>query len=457
MRTTLRRAFNTGFFATALLVSLYLWLPAGLSITTAADAPPLPLWEIDLTKYGYQGRPPIHLGPEDLWGTWTYKQGVVFTEPNVVVVFFVVHDEPSGSAPEPRKPLPSDPYRLRAVFLSADRGELIKQLDWPLPNATQDASEPFFFPATKGRFVVGVGNTLTLYSADFKILAQHTAQTELEAIASPSGETILLGDTRKLAGQWTEQFDLLEAEGLSVLKSWKSAPQPNQIIWGDGIASMSSQSISIRTPDSAAQPLITGSEWLCGNWSFINREAIALFQCTASGKLGVVSTDGEILHEFDLGLEQPDGPVVPSQNGKRFAVPTRHWGSGRNKNPGKLLARVFAVDADEPILTLDVAPHYGSGPDFDTPEGDTRFGWGGLALSPEGKLLAVKSGPILQLYQVPDVGRSVPYAGDYADENDATNSRPARPPRKPGLPESTAPSSQLIEQTLSWLPADTET
>ena len=218
--------------------------PLRSKLPTATSGTPQPLWEIDLTKFGYQGRPPIHLGPEDSWGIATYKQGVAFIGPDMLAAFFIVHDDPSGAATEKRKPSPSDPYRLVVVFLNTARGQLIKRLDWRLPSTSESVSEPSFFPATKGSFIVGIGNTLSLYSPDFKLLAEHTAPEEFAAIASPAGDTLLLGDTRKVGGGWTERFDLLETGGLSVLHSWESAPQHNQILWGDEIASMTSQAVS---------------------------------------------------------------------------------------------------------------------------------------------------------------------------------------------------------------------
>jgi hypothetical protein len=458
VKTSKRSLCQIGLFGIILVAAFCYPLPSGFSIAST-NRPPQPLWENDLAKIGYQGRPPVHLGPEDNWGFSTYTQGVVFMEPGVLAAFFVVHDDPPGTSSDLRKPLPTDPFRLVVVFFNSEKGELIKKLDWPLPSTAESVSEPFFFPATRGRFVVGIGNTLSLYSPDFKMLAQHTADAEIEGIASPSGETILLEGPREVGGQWAEQLDLIETEGLKVLKSWKSSPQQNQILWGDEIASMTPQSISIRTPDTEAKPFLQGREWACGYWSFINREMLAI-QCDRDGveKLFVVSTEGKILHQFDLGLEQGDGPVVPSRNGKRFAMPTRHWGSG-GKDPQKLIARVFGIDADQPILTVGVTPHYSSSANFDTPKGDTRFGWGGLALSPDGELLAVKSGPIVQMYQLPEPGRSGGCAGNCASEEEAANPRPAlgQQESKSTAPIPPAAPSRVFEQVLSWLPADTET
>jgi hypothetical protein len=452
--TNVRAMFKFGFLGMILAAALcHLFLPK-FSVSAATNTPQ-PLWEIDLTNFGYQGRPPIQLGNENAGSmSWTYKQGVFFTESNVLVAFFVVHGERSNTSPEQHQASPPESFRLEVVLFNSNKGEFLKKLDLPLPTDTHDF---LFFPATNGRFIIGTGNALTLYSPDFKIIAQHTVQGEIAGIASPSGETVLLGGTQKAGGQWIEQFELLETEGLTVLRSWKSAPQMNQILWGDEIASMMPQSISIRTPDTAAKPLVSGREWFCADWTFINKETLAMCQQGAEAKLSVVSTDGEILHQFDLGLEQMDGPAVASRNGKRFAVPTMHWGSGRNKDPEKLIARVFGLDADKPILTLQVTPHYSSSPNFQTPEGDTRFGWGGLALSPDGELLAVKSGPIVQLYQLPEAGSSTQCTGDCSSDDVAANSQPALAPRQPDLPITTPAPSQLVEQVLSWLPADTET
>lgn len=155
-----------------------------------------PAWQIDLSNFGYQGRPPAalaHLGPEVLmrFGNGINQQGVAFTSPNVAVAYFVVHDDPPGAA-LPHEPALSDPFRLVAVFLNARNGELIKQLDWPLPANENCGPSAFFFPATQGRFVVALGNSLRLYSPDFKLLNHFEAQSDLYPMASPSGETLLL-------------------------------------------------------------------------------------------------------------------------------------------------------------------------------------------------------------------------------------------------------------------------
>lgn len=127
MSANVRSILRIGLLGIILAATLNHPLPAGFSNAVAATKPPQRLWEIDLTKFGYQGRPPIYLGPEDTGGTWTYKQGVVFTDASVVAAFFVVHDDPSGAVSGPVNPSSSDPFRLVAVFLNSQTGEFIKK------------------------------------------------------------------------------------------------------------------------------------------------------------------------------------------------------------------------------------------------------------------------------------------------------------------------------------------
>src|SRR5437016_3872437 len=121
MSANVQSVFKIGFLGIILVAALSQVFLSGFSMSAAANVTPRPLWEIDLSKFGYQGRPPIYLRPEDEWGFWTYKQGVVFTEAKVVAAFFVVHDDPPGAVSGQGKPSPSDPFRLVAVFFNTEK------------------------------------------------------------------------------------------------------------------------------------------------------------------------------------------------------------------------------------------------------------------------------------------------------------------------------------------------
>lgn len=520
MTTNPRSNIKIGF--TGIFLALSFLLPARCespTIEQTAKSPPL-LWELDLSKYGYQGRPPIPLSRSELpkfsgqlglgfaleqryligqkdidlakpSGLWTYQQGVVFTQPNLVAVFFVVHDDSSNDTPTPANASPSDPFRLVAVFLTANRGELIKKMDWPLPSSNLNISPVFFFPATKGRFIVGIGSILSLYSSDFALLARFDAHKEFEAIASPAGDTILLHGTRQKDGRWISQYDLLDDDRLSVKWSWEedserlsfdgsrySLSQTGQTLWGDEAAWTSPPSLAVTAPGKLAKPwlspgslnftasgapakkLIEGRNGFCDYGGFVNKNTIVVTECGDQEKLLVVSTEGQIVKKFDLGSEQLDGPVVASRDGKRFAVPSFNWGSFSNRDPAMLMARVFNLDNNGPELCLDVLRQYGptEGFNFHTQFGDTRFGWGGLGLSPDGDQLAIKAGALVRVYLLPEKGQSSLYNSKCTDEKDlATSQVPAiQAAPAPTMP-SPATQAQLTQQALTWFPADTET
>jgi hypothetical protein len=426
---------------------------------------PKPVWEIELSNFGYQGRPPAalqHLPPSlQPFASWAYQQGVAFTDPNTVVVYFVVHDDPPGAA-EHRDPALSDSFRLVAMFLNADNGELKKKLDWPLPANPRAVPPSFFFPATKGQFIVALGNTLNLYSSDFKLLAHFDGHSDLSPIASPSGQSLLLSTDNQVDGQWTTRYDLVDTTNLSELKTWSEAasipPHRIQAVWDDELAWTSRSSLYFKAPASSPKELLANQGELCGAWGFIGKGELTGPACGPANKLLTVSTQASVLWEFDLGLEQFDGPVVASANGQRFALPTFRWGSGRNNAPDQLTARVFGLKSKISLLTLNVPRNFGAGPNyFYGSYGDTRFGWGGLALSPDGDLLAVKSGANVEVYRVPEVASPGQCSANCESHSELANRLPPPPTASTAATAVSGPSSQLIGQMLSWFPADTET
>ena len=186
----------------------------------------------------------------------------------------------------------------------------------------------------------------------------------------------------------------------------------------------------------------------------MNRNLLVL-HVAAQIDFSPLSTDGKVIWDFDLGFEQLDGPIVASMIGQRFAVPSMRWGTARNNEPDQITARVFSAKSATPLITLSVPRSSGWGQGyFYGSYGDTRFGWGGLALSPDGGLVAVKSGAEVQVYRVPESGSTIQCAAKNC--NDKANLASPRP-ELPKLAGVSSPTPQLVERMLSWLPADTET
>ncbi|KAA6460093.1 hypothetical protein DYQ86_13650 [Acidobacteria bacterium AB60] len=441
---------------------------------------PRPLWEADLSRFGYQGRPPASVskvapGSENTFA-WANQQGVAFLDSGVVAAYFVVDNTPHDSA---SGDLAS--FRLVAVFLNGKNGEPIKQLDWALPPDSGQLGQSFLFPAAHGKFLVILGNRVELYSSEFQPLARFEAPGEMRPIASPAGDSLLL----QADSAHTLQYTLLDTTRLAVLKSWSEPAAdpafPVDSLWGERFAGAGSSALFVGSPSSPSKKLLafrpgfcdtmkstnqvlpghacdaqenlpTVSGNSCGAWRFIGQDSLVGAVCSGDTRLLTVSTDGRITSEFNLGLEQPDGPVIASSNGLRFAVPSMRWGLGANNVPDKQTARVFDLHSQEPLFTVDVPPN----PDsphgfFFSNYGDTRFGWGGLSLSPDGSLLAVKSGASVRIYAVPNKPPSRECSFNCND-----SSLRANPPAAP-LRSTPPPISPLTERMLSWLPADTET
>src|ERR1700722_47434 len=149
---------------------------------------PHPLWEVDLSKFDYQSKP-RESNEGNRW--WRDRQGLVFTQENVLATTFQVHIENGG--PSVRgKTLPTDPYHMVALFLDTGRGDVIKKGDWSVKNSDRT----WFFPAQNGQFILGIGDKLSLYSPDLSIITERTMHAAYGqftmAMASPAADTFLL-------------------------------------------------------------------------------------------------------------------------------------------------------------------------------------------------------------------------------------------------------------------------
>jgi hypothetical protein len=439
------------------VVILSLATPHLRSAVPSVPANPPPLWMIDLAQYGYQGRPPIKLSNADNWGGATYYQGVAFTDANTLAVYFVTHDDPAG-APSGRVPAPTDPYHLAVVFFNLTTHEVVKKLNWIMPGNAQLVSPANFFPLAAGGYIVRYGDLLALYSSAFKCITWRNIGYDVQIMASPAGDTLLLERATRVDGSWNTKFEMVNTGQLATIKSWTTGPmQRPAALWGERIimsgrdrANMAKELITIQDLDAVQQPFTALPQ--AAGAVFLDRNTLAgSIDDGGRSDVVVVSLDGRIFRRFDLGLEQLDGPIIGSRDGQRYAIPTMRWGVGRNNNPDSIRARVFSVDRDPPLLTLDVTLHTNGGPDFFSPGGDSRFGEGGLALSADGLLLAVKSGGIVQLYSLPAAGNLPPIDAAKSAEPPAPAPTPTVSHAGPGQPP-----SPLVEQALSWLPADTE-
>lgn len=374
----------------------------GWPLTIAEKAPaPQPLWEVDLSKFGYQDKP---RESNEVYRWWTDRQSLFFTQEDVLASTFEVHIESSGPSVRD-KSLPTDPYHMVALFLDAGRGEVIKKGDWPV----KPSNRTLFLPGLNGQFIVGVGKKISVYSPDLSVVAERTLPTIYEnflaAMASPAADTLLVlyGGDPEIKYAW--KLDLLDTTHLSELGSWTGdQAHPPWIVWGTELARVTDHDMRIETPHSEPRGVHTTIEKYCGYHSFINQETLAIgkFEKSGCSTVAVVSTDGKIMRELHFDPKGYVEPAVASRNGKFFAIPSY----ATQKAPARPTVRVFRLGSESPILTLDVVPpqsrmSVSMGPWYDFLAWWWNAEWGGVALSPEGDLLAVRAGPIVRVYRVP--------------------------------------------------------
>jgi hypothetical protein len=91
---TIQRALSKPAYLQWILAISFVFPWHGSPRTVAEkESAPQPLWEIDLSKFGYQGRPQ-ESGEAGTW--WGGRQSLVFMQENVLAATFQVHIENSG-------------------------------------------------------------------------------------------------------------------------------------------------------------------------------------------------------------------------------------------------------------------------------------------------------------------------------------------------------------------------
>jgi hypothetical protein len=366
-----------------------------LAIAEKGSAPQ-PLWEIDLSKFDYQSRP-RESNEGNRW--WRARQGLVFTQEGVLATTLQVHIENGGPSVRD-KMLPTDPYHMVALFLDAGRGDVIKKGDWPV----KSSDRTWFFPAQNGQFILGIGDELSLYSADLSVVTERTMPTAygqfIDAMPSPAADTflVLYGGGAEFKYAW--KLDLLDTTHLSTLSSWTGdQAHPKWTLWGKELARFSDHDMRIEIPPSEPKEVPTTIELYCGYQSFINQETLAVGKFGKGGcnTVAVVSTDGKILQELHFDSKGLVGVARASRNGKFFAI----HGYASQRTPWKPYVMVFRLGSEKPLLTVDIPPTSDLSEVSFGMFGDPRLEWGGVAISPDGDLLAVRAGPIVRVYRVP--------------------------------------------------------
>jgi hypothetical protein len=396
MKTIQRALSKSGYLLWILAISFVFPWPGSPRTATEKESTPQPLWEIDLSKFGYQARPGE---PEEAGSWWRDRQSLVFTQENVLAATFQVHIENSGFAVRD-KTLPTDPYHMVALLLDAGRGVPVKKADW----SVKTSDRTWFFPGQNGQFILGIGDKLSLYSPDLSVVTERTVPAAydqfIDVMPSPAADTFLVLYSGGAEFKYAWKLDLLDTNHLATLTTWTGdQARPPWALWGNELARFSDHSLRIEIPPAESKEVPTKIELYCGHRSFINEATLAVGKFGKGGcnTVALVSTDGMILQELHFDSKGWVGAAHASRNGRLFTV----QGYASQRIPWKPYVMVFRLGSAQPLLRIDIPPASDSSEVAFGGLGASTMEWGGAVLSPDGDLLAVRAGPIVRVYRVP--------------------------------------------------------
>lgn len=334
-----------------------------------------------------------------------------FTNKDRIVVSFVTREGEGRHAELSRRNSPDDssPLRLRAIFLDANTGQVIKTMSWPTESKTSR-----IIAVHDGKFLTLCGSELTLYASDLTILKSVTlpplSRSDWLVRTSPTGKNILLSSAAMRKGSWF----WIETDTLKILRSWEESPS--------GYLTISDEDLAMSTCWWGHQLTCDGSTCVSGpkceakveirslstNWKIIAEGEEHQYPQFASenalflpgkdtGK--IIRPDGQVLFEEPKGRRSwgcwATG-LLPSADVARFAIPScqvKGAVASLDMSGHPVLRQIVVYDISSQIKTqaLDV-----KGPRI---QDQMQF-----AISPDGLRIAILNADYLEVLRLPPLG-----------------------------------------------------
>jgi hypothetical protein len=369
--------------------------------------PPASIWQTDLRTEGY-----AEFARKGDVPSYPRFEPLCFSGNGTLIASFVVR-ELTDSLAKRDTSVPSSPVHLHGVFFEGATGRIRTTRDWPVAHPNVG-----IICAPGGKFIMATGERLTLYSPDLESLKELSTAAGsnwnpyFEFRQSPSTKSALLvyGNTAPLrrdidAAHIREYISSIkwlywwiDIDDLALRRSWIDGIESHisvsdeAIVTTGGSPEPGSFADLIGEPNGPKRAICRGRT--CGYPQFINARAVALVRPES---LRVMGTAGELL--FDQEFQNGDAllvyePLYTSADGQRFAI--RVWtvkGSNALLDIGghAVLRRVtvFDVPSRRWIYTLDAKQQ-------------KIKTISGLALSPDGSLLAIMTDGIVRVYPLPE-------------------------------------------------------
>jgi hypothetical protein len=343
---------------------------------------------------GYTGFAP----KQEQWGLNLSPNPLCFSENKVLIATFITREDVTTLA---RRDQPSEhlPLKLHGIFLDADAGKVRATKEWSITRPRGGA-----IAAGDGRFAILAPELVALYSPSLELVKDFKLSSEQQShlwnfYPSPTGKSILVEyHNPESSFQWIEGSSL--------------QPQPT---WNDSLPGVSisdkelaffrspyikskgsaTHEVLIRPrdgPERVVCRVLVGQGDSCGSPEFVSNDVLALSM--PHGLSLVPKTGGDALLKANFRDDEWLGrPLHPSADGKRFAVAIwAHKGGSAffDISSHNVLKRIVVYDLQsrQAVYTLDGKKQRIS---------DVS----GLALSPDGSLMAILTDGVVAVYRVP--------------------------------------------------------
>ena len=388
--------------AKALFTKSAALLLAGLTVVCLGQAqepePPLrrepPLLKTDLHRFGYDtSRSTNHLS----------KFVPSFTDSTHLAIAWLTLDDPSIA--DKTGPATARPAHLHVLVIDATTGQKIGVQTWPTPSTSVR-----FLVTRDGKFLTCTGNILRLFSPSFEVIRERDLAAGRAGMKmdlwnarweiSPSRRSLLLSsylgpqsyedellDVESFAAiaQWTEKFPIDNASDHWLVASCGPKREPCVRVIDKSWQTFQSSGMDKAATRFRSEPA-----------RFVSDDTLVM----GSDRMSLVKVDGTELFHFDFPRGRSFEGTVTSTDGGRFAIieDRRRGITSQPLDMYALLSNdravVYSIADRREIYSVKLK---GSSPWPPWATHNNR-----LALSADGRLLAIVDGASLEVYRLPD-------------------------------------------------------
>jgi hypothetical protein len=373
-------------------------LSPGLGHRNERAAGTVPLWTLDLRTVGFTGFAP----KKETWGLNLRPNPLCFSDDQTLIATFITREDVKALA---RRDNPADlrPDRLHGIFLDAQTGKVQNTQQWSVPRPRGG-----IIPASDGRFAVLTPAMIALYSSDLDLLKEFRLSSDQQSLlwdlhSSPTGKSILVEYHHPEATyQWLDSNTLQPqtasfSESLPVLSisdDKEIASFRETYVRSNGIVSVHEAIMQQRNgTERTFCRSINGQDDGCDIPEFITNDLLAMW--TPHG-LGVMpKTGGQALLTARFPDDEWLGRPFPSADGNRVGVAvSEHKGGSAffDISYHSVLKRieVYDISSRQRVYSLDAKKQ----------KLKVKDGFG-VALSPDGSLLAILVDGVVEVYKLP--------------------------------------------------------